>query len=81
MLALGAAITGFIQVFLVSIQTRQVSHRAPLAHIFLVSCAISTVWIMNVRVVDRGTIPAIAYVLGAASGTVAAMKVKMKVRG
>ncbi len=75
---LGALGTGFVQVFLVAYQTRQIANRAKLLPIFLVGCAISAVWIFNVRAAV-GSLPAgAAYVLGAGLGTVAAMKLKVR---
>ena len=75
---LSALGTGFVQVFLVALQTRQIAKGARLLWIFLVACGISAVWIFNVRAATGTLAAGGAYVLGAGLGTVAAMKIHVR---
>ncbi len=75
---IGAFLTGVAQVTLVVFQTRQIARKAALWQIVTVGMAISSVWIFNVRAAV-GSIPAaVAYVLGAGTGTAIAMSLKLK---
>lgn len=70
-----AFITGLAQVFLVAFQVRQVAERARVWQIAAVGCAISAVWVFNVRAATDGFWPAAAYVVGAGAGTLVAQLV------
>lgn len=72
-----AFMTGFIQVFLVAYQTRQIVMKAPLWSIFVVACAISAVWVLNVKAANAGVAENVAYVLGAGVGTITAMSTRV----
>lgn len=61
--------TGFIQVFLVSINTYQIAHKHYLG-VFVVGVAISIVWAWNVKKIAFGTwYDRLFYALGAGIGS------------
>lgn len=76
--ALEAFGTGVLQVFLVSLNVRQIAAKARLWKILLVAAGISSVWIMNVRAANGTAAAGAAYVFGATIGTAIAMRVRVK---
>lgn len=79
--ALAGAI-GFTQVFLVNLQARQVNRKGvPHRHVFLTSIGISGIWSLGVHSVAASWTAIPFYTLGAALGSVAAYKVKIKGEG
>ncbi len=73
-----AFLTGIAQVTLVVFQTRQIARRAPVWQVVCVGMAISSVWIFNVRAAVGSLPSAVAYVIGAGTGTLIAMSLKLK---
>jgi O-antigen/teichoic acid export membrane protein len=69
--------TGLVQVFLVALQQRQISHKSSMTRIVVVGVLISTVWVFNVHAAAAGFVTATAYVTGAGTGTWLAMRVKL----
>lgn len=69
---------GFIQVFLIAFQTRQIAagHRG--AGVFLTSVGISSIWCLGVHAVIASPLTAPLYVLGAACGTMLAVRVRLR---